>query len=193
MENLLQGDSQYIGLIMTNKVIKNIKSLQEKCNDSSLEEGLLILDELEEVLKDEQGIGLAANQIGIQKRVCIVRVPKKINGETFTIGHNFINPKIIERSEPIIFENEGCLSFPGTFIKTVRYNKIKVVDLLSPEGREFEELEAVCVQHEIDHTLGKTMYESTPKAIGPNNQCPCGSNKKFKKCCLVELRNKKLL
>lgn len=170
-------------------IVKKSEELKTPCEKTSLEEGFKVIDLLEEILSKESGIGLAANQIGINKQVCIVRVPK----DNQTFGYNFINPQIVSKEDPIIFENEGCLSFPNSFIKTVRYNKVFVKDDLEPNGRCFEGLEAVCVTHEVEHLLGITMYENTPKSIGPNGKCKCNSGKKFKKCCLPVLKKKGLL
>jgi len=171
-------------------LIKKIVNLRKPSKESSLEEGFKIIDILDDALKIEKGVGLAANQIGIQRKVCIVRIPHQENNEKIVIGHNFINPIIVKKENPIIFENEGCLSFPDVFLKTLRYNNIVVKDLLSPQGRVFNGLEAVIIQHETDHTLGKIMQDSLIKNIGPNNRCPCDSEKKFKKCCMKELNKK---
>jgi peptide deformylase len=76
------------------------------------------------------GIGLAASQIGINKAVAIVRIPNKI-GSVFIdptepmINVNLINPILIE-ADDLIQYNEGCLSFPGQFGKTIRYDQIVV-------------------------------------------------------------------
>jgi peptide deformylase len=174
---------------MARQILTETAKLQQKCEDVSINEAFEIIDELNEALDLQKGIGLAANQIGIYKKVCIVRVPNESGrGEKHVFGHNFANPKIISRQNPIIFDNEGCLSFPNSFIKTLRYLNIEVLDLLHPEGRVFSGMEAICVQHEVDHTLSKTMYESTLSIIGRNGKCPCESGKKFKKCCMLILR-----
>jgi peptide deformylase len=170
-------------------IVTKTAELTKPCEDISIDEGFKLIDKLNSILEQENGIGLAANQIGINKKVCILRIPDSETGEI--IGHNFINPKITRREEPITFENEGCLSYPNVFIRTIRYNKVTVVDDLSPEGRDFEGLEAVCAQHEVDHLFGKTMHMSKVKVIGRNSLCPCESGKKFKKCCMPHLDKKR--
>lgn len=173
------------------KVLRGTKNLQLPCkNVESIDEGLQIVDKLDESLQGQNGIGLAANQIGINKRVCIIRVPlTDKEGKQNVFGSNFINPVITHLEEPILFPNEGCLSFPNIFIKTLRYNRVTVVDLLEPSGRTFEGLQAVVAQHEIDHTNGKTMYDSQHKRVGNSDTCPCGSGLRFKKCCKPLLKD----
>lgn len=96
-----------------------------------------------------EGLGLSANQIGWDMRVCAIN----------TGTHNAVlfNPEIIEASEPTFGYYEGCLSYPGLLLKIPRSHKIKV-KLQAPAGNWIEEtyegLIAVCVQHEIDHLDG---------------------------------------
>lgn len=165
------------------KIVKGVGALKQVCKEATLDEGLLLVDKLEKTLFRENGIGLAANQIGIRKRVCILRVPQEENGITSVFGINLINPVITQLSEPIVFEGEGCLSFPGIRTKTLRYAKATVVDLLEPEGRDLEGLMAVCAQHEIDHTNGKTMYDSLFHMFKDDSLCPCMSQKHYGNCC----------
>ena len=137
-------------------IIKNNKERLKKISDpvSSLDEGEEIAVKLFENLKDK-GIGLAANQIGINKRVCVVNVKEPIA---------FINPKITElRGETLYLES--CLSFPKKTVRTKRAlwvtvesdNHGKVV--FGSDENDDNLLEAVCIQHEIDHLDGLTMYD----------------------------------
>lgn len=171
-------------------IVKNSFKLSQPCEEvSSLEEGFDIIDTLSVSLKEHNGIGLAANQLGIQKRACII-TPYELDddGEPVFFQHNFINPVITKYEEPFIFKGEGCLSFPGDILETVRYKKIVVTDMLEPTGREFEGLAAVIAQHEIGHLNGEVMHSFKRKSIPLSEPCRCGSGKKFKKCCLVTLR-----
>lgn len=167
------------------KILKGIRNLRKPCEHvNTIEEGLEIIDKLQASLDGENGIGLAANQIGINKRVCIIRVPVVDDeGNTHIFGSNFINPIITNLKEPVLFPNEGCLSFPNVFVKTLRYNLVTVVDMLEPEGRTFQGLQAIVAQHETAHLNNKTMYDSQHKRISLGGPCPCGSKKTFKKCC----------
>jgi len=132
------------------------------------------------------GFGLAAVQIGIPIRAAWYAM--KINGVT----HERLlwNTKIISASFPFEFQKEGCLSIPGLFLPTRRFQHIRI---LNGDGEDlsFNGLEAVIVQHELDHWDGKLCIDQrfdpdkNPK-IGRNDPCPCGSGKKYKKCCFIE-------
>ena len=163
-------------------IIKDKTKLQEKCSPVSVKEGEEIgVRLLHELRESENGIGLAANQIGMQKRVCVVNVKEPLV---------LINPKIVEKSKEQFVFPEGCLSFPNDKIKTLRYESI-VVEADNHEGKlSFsanskdinDAFECVCVQHEIDHLDGITMFDrefkqkpivkgvNAPKKIGRNEK-----------------------
>ena len=95
------------------------------------------------------GIGLAANQVGILKQIIVVLV----NEEPKVM----INPEIIEISKEYCTMNEGCLSFPQQYCDIERPNKVKIkYRCLSgkPMVEWYEALEARCILHEIDHLQG---------------------------------------
>ena len=113
---------------------------------------------LKELTESENGIGLAANQIGINKRVCVVNVKEPLV---------LINPRIVEHSEEQFMFAEGCLSFPGKHVRTGRYVEV-TVEADNHEGKlkfsaDSEDIndafECACVQHEIDHLDGITMFD----------------------------------
>ena len=109
-------------MIITDK--NKITQVCEPCK--SIEEGEEIGAQLLNELKESNsGIGLAANQIGIQKRVCVVNVKEPLV---------LINPKIVEKSKEKFVFAEGCLSFPDSKIKTLRHQDI-VVEADNHEGR----------------------------------------------------------
>ena len=163
-------------------IIKDKTKLQEKCSPVSVKEGEEIgVRLLHELRQSENGIGLAANQIGINKRVCVVNVKEPLV---------LINPKIVEKSKEKFVFAEGCLSFPDSKIKTLRHQDI-VVEADNHEGRlSFsanskdinDAFECVCVQHEIDHLDGITMFErefkSEPLVRGVNAPKKIGRNEK---------------
>ena len=163
-------------------IIKDKIKLQEKCSPVSIKEGEEIgVRLLHELRESENGIGLAANQIGINKRVCVVNVKEPLV---------LINPKIVEKSKEQFIFPEGCLSFPDSKIKTTRHQDI-VVEAYNHEGRlSFsanskdinDAFECVCVQHEIDHLDGITMFErefkSEPIVNGVNAPKKIGRNEK---------------
>ena len=141
-------------------IITEIKQLQLMCEEvKTVEEGEEIGAQLlTELSKSENGIGLAANQVGINKRVCVVNVKEPIV---------LINPRIVERSQEEFIFPEGCLSFPNKHVKVMR-NVSVVVETDNHEGKlsfsaESEDIndafECACVQHEIDHLDGITMFD----------------------------------
>ena len=107
-------------------IIKEIKELQSRCLPTTIERGEEIgIRLLHELRQSDNGIGLAANQIGINRRVCVVNVKEPIV---------LINPKIVEKSEEQFVFAEGCLSFPNTKIKTKRHVSI-VVEADNHDGK----------------------------------------------------------
>lgn len=144
---------------MTNKIVEDIQLLKNVCDPCEPGESKDIVEKLFLTLSAaDSGIGLAANQIGIAKRVCVVNVREPIA---------LINPKIIGAFGKIMFD-EGCLSFPGQTVRTLRSSKILVEADNFPQPREFGSkdlndfenlLECICVQHEIDHLDGLTMFD----------------------------------
>lgn len=112
-----------------------------------------LLDRMWQVMVKERGIGLAANQVGVLKRVIIVSIPGGFCQE-------LINPVITKRSKGIARSVEGCLSYPGAKISMKRAKTI-VVEGYDRDGkhvrRKCRGIEAYCVQHEIDHLNGRTI------------------------------------
>ena len=111
---------------------------------------------MEEFEKSGRGCyGLAANQLGIDASVAYAKIPKE-NGEFQEI--TLINPKIVETEDPIINPNEGCMSFPGKRVTTKRFNSVTIENY---NGKfMFDGLEAIVVQHEIDHFTGNLIIDS---------------------------------
>ena len=156
-------------------IITDELKLNTPCENASIFEAPAIISKLwEELDKHPHGAGLAASQIGILKRVCIIKHHKtKIA---------LVNPKIIETYDHMEFHNEGCLSYINQYIITNRYNEILVKDDINPNGFVSTGFEAVIIQHEIDHTLGITMIDRQIEIPLINEKCWCGSGKKYKKC-----------
>ena len=180
--------------------------INKKLRKVSVDEGLKIAEILFSTLsKRKDGIGLAANQVGIDACVAVVNVREPLI---------LINPVIKEQWDEIDYY-EGCLSFPKKGVHTKRYKNIIIhteqeesdwyfsgaENPSDGKGSWQEEknkkdeqdqriLEAVCVQHEIDHLNGITCIDREYKReplkvgtkIGRNEPCPCGSGKKYKKC-----------
>jgi len=149
--------------------------INKKAKEVSVEQGLAIAEELFQILnKRGDGIGLAANQVGIDAQVAVVNVTEPLV---------LINPKYIKKEFEIMY-GEGCLSYPGQAIKTKRYRDVIIQTAQSESGwyfsgakvpadesrgsweverkkkdSELRLLESVCVQHEIDHLNGITIHD----------------------------------
>jgi peptide deformylase len=110
------------------------------------------INRLKMTMKLYNGLGLSANQCGVFERVFIVG-----NGEIVIVC---INPKIIKASDDLIKDNEGCLSFPGLFLKVERASSVEV-EYYDYQGKKynttFTGLTARCFLHELDHMNGITM------------------------------------
>jgi peptide deformylase len=115
-----------------------------------------LIADMAETMYEAPGIGLAATQVDVHKRVIVIDV-----SEDKSKLLAFINPEILERTGEQVCE-EGCLSVPGIYEKVTRSQRVKV-RALDPQGQPFtleaEGLLAVCVQHEIDHLDGKVFVE----------------------------------
>jgi len=107
-----------------------------------------------EFMISNNGIGLAANQIGIAKRVFVMG-SRNIPG--FPEPFALFNPRIIETSEEIVLDQEGCLSYPGLFLTVKRPSWI-VAEYQNAKGdtieARFDGYLAKCFQHELDHLDG---------------------------------------
>ena len=166
--------------------------IQRKLKEVSIDEGLDIAKDLFNVLnKRKDGIGLAANQVGIDASVAVVNVRKPLI---------LINPTIIEKWDEIDFY-EGCLSYPKKGVHTKRYKNIVIKtaqeesnwyfsgaknpsdgkgsweeDSKKKEDTELRLLETVCIQHEIDHLNGIVCMDREVKVKPIVNRKKIGRN-----------------
>ncbi|BFI91207.1 peptide deformylase [Enterobacterales bacterium endosymbiont of Anomoneura mori] len=115
-----------------------------------------IIHNMFKIMYKKNGIGLAAPQIGINKRFFIVHNFKNINKKLI-----FINPKILKKKGKIYFK-EGCLSIPKKFFVIKRYSYVKIL-AMNIKGNYFEfetnDILSICIQHEIDHLNGKLIID----------------------------------
>jgi peptide deformylase len=122
-----------------------------------------LVDDLFETMYDAPGIGLAAIQIGIPKRVVTMDLSRKEDNHEPQV---FINPEIIWKSEETSKYEEGCLSIPEYYEEVERPAKVKV-KYLDLEGKtheiEVSGLLATCLQHEVDHTNGVLFIDHISK------------------------------
>ena len=108
--------------------------------------------EMFEIMKKEKGIGLAATQLGVKKRVIVIDL-LEMGGPRLSM----INPRIIDTSSEKFLGEEGCLSIPGVYAQVERHKKIQVEyqDLSGRKHKiEAEDLSSRVIQHEIDHLDG---------------------------------------
>ncbi|MGH9054665.1 MAG: peptide deformylase [Acidimicrobiales bacterium] len=117
-----------------------------------------LADDMVETMHDAHGLGLAAPQVGVQKRLFVYQLPER---EPVAI----VNPTIVESRGEWEYD-EGCLSIPGLFFPIVRPKEIHLTgwDL---DGREVsieaDEIEARCFQHELDHLDGRLLISILDK------------------------------
>ena len=137
-------------LIEPNKILRE-KSLKVEQVDKDLQ---TLMDDMLETMYAAPGIGLAAIQVGVPKRVIVLDLAKKDNPKNPMC---FVNPEIIEKSKTYSTYEEGCLSVPGQFAEIDRPDKcyIKYLDYHGqPQEIRTEGMLATCIQHEMDHLEG---------------------------------------
>ena len=170
-------------------IITEVKQLQLMCEEvKTVKEGEEIGAQLlKELTESENGIGLAANQIGINKRVCVINVKEPLV---------LINPRVVEHSDDQFMFAEGCLSFPGKHVRTGRHTSVTVEAdnhegklMFSADSEDINDaFECACVQHEIDHLDGITMFDRAmvaqpyraPKTPGRNEKVTITDGKETK-------------
>lgn len=115
-----------------------------------------LLDDMLETMYAAPGIGLAATQVNIDRRIVVIDISEEKNQPLY-----LINPEITEL-EGVEEMDEGCLSVPGVFEKVQRADRVRM-RALDRDGRlielQAEGLLAVCIQHEIDHLDGKLFVD----------------------------------
>ncbi|NTS78654.1 peptide deformylase [Catenovulum sp. SM1970] len=114
------------------------------------------IEDLIETMYDAKGVGLAATQVDIHKRIFVADCSEEYNEPLV-----FVNPEITEKRGVEVHE-EGCLSFPTIYAKVERAESV-TVKALDKEGNEFtmdaDGLLAICIQHELDHLNGKLFVD----------------------------------
>jgi peptide deformylase len=116
----------------------------------------LVADMLE-TMYDANGIGLAATQVDVHERLVVIDISEERDKPLV-----LINPEIVWASDEKVLNEEGCLSVPGIYDGVERSTSVRVTALDAegePQTIEAEGLLAVCIQHELDHLLGKVFVE----------------------------------
>jgi len=116
-----------------------------------------LVSDMLETMYEAKGIGLAATQVDVHQRVIVIDTSEERNQPLV-----LINPEIVWRSETTHLNEEGCLSVPGIYDGVVRHDAVHVT-ALDEKGNsrkiEAEEILSVCIQHEMDHLMGKVFVE----------------------------------
>ena len=116
-----------------------------------------LVDDMIETMYAAEGVGLAATQVDVHERVIVMDTSEEHDRPVV-----LINPEIVQRSDDMALNEEGCLSVPQTYDRIERHARV-TVRALNREGEPFElaaeGLAAVCVQHEMDHLVGRVFVE----------------------------------
>ncbi len=116
-----------------------------------------LVDDMLETMYEAEGVGLAATQVDVHERVIVMDTSENHDRPVV-----LINPEIIARSDEMSLNEEGCLSVPATYDKVNRHARV-TVRALDRDGSTFEMaaegLTSICVQHEMDHLIGKVFVE----------------------------------
>jgi peptide deformylase len=116
-----------------------------------------LIDDMLETMYDSDGIGLAATQVDVHRRVIVMDTSKTRN-EPIAL----INPEVVAASDDWVVSEEGCLSVPTIYEEVKRPDRV-TVRALNRDGEPFtleaDDVTAVCIQHELDHLRGKVFVE----------------------------------
>ena len=116
-----------------------------------------LISNMLETMYEAKGIGLAATQVDVHERVIVIDISEERDKPLV-----LINPELVWKSEATKLNEEGCLSVPGIYDGVMRHEAVHV-SALDRQGQrrtiETDDLLAICVQHEMDHLLGKVFVE----------------------------------
>jgi peptide deformylase len=137
-------------LIEPNKLLRQVSKSVEKVGD----EERVLMDDMLDTMYDAPGIGLAAIQIGVPKRIIVIDISRDENKKE---PRYFVNPVIKNKDKDKVKYEEGCLSVPDQFAEIERPNRCEV-EYLDYDGNKqilkADGLLATCIQHEMDHLDG---------------------------------------
>ncbi len=135
--------------IVTGEETEILRKKAAKVKDPTSEEMKTLIPEMVRTMRKAEGVGLAAPQVGLSIRLCVIE-----QGGAISV---FFNPKITSMSKETTISEEGCLSLPGEFFPIVRSEKITVRydDAAgNPQKLKADGFLAIVLQHEIDHLEG---------------------------------------
>ena len=142
-----------------NQILRQVSLPVEKVDDEERK----LMDDMLETMYSARGIGLAAIQIGIPKRIIVMDLSKENEKKE---PRYFINPIIKNKNKKLITYEEGCLSVPGQFAEIDRPSECEVEYLDYDGEKKFlnaSGLLATCIQHELDHCEGKLFIDYLSK------------------------------
>ena len=135
---------------------KRLREVSKPVTEFDDDLGNLVRD-MAETMYDAPGIGLAAIQVEVAKRVVIMDLSESRDDLKV-----FINPEITDLDQGVIEMEEGCLSVPGIYATVERASKVRI-NAMDVNGNPFEteadEILSVCIQHEVDHLNGKVFVD----------------------------------
>ncbi len=148
------------------EILKKKSKPVDEINDKIL----TLIDDMFETMYSQNGVGLAAVQVGVLKRVIVIDL-----GEEDSEQYVLINPKII-KTKGTQEVDEGCLSFPNKFAKVIRPKEV-IVEALNENGEKItikgKDMLAQAIMHECDHLEGEVfldkIIEGTLEVVTPNN------------------------
>ena len=162
-------------VIAPDPLLKKISNPVEKIDDEIRQ----LMRDMVQTMYFEKGIGLAAVQVGVLKRILVMDLDYETEDHNHHDHHHcggihvkncnpryFVNPEIVEVSDEKSSYNEGCLSFPGSRSEVFRPKKVKVQYLDFDGNKRSEEMSgllATCIQHEMDHLNGITFVDHISK------------------------------
>lgn len=137
--------------------------LRQECAEiETIDSGIRrLVDKMKKLMFENNGCGLAAPQVG--ELIQLVVIDTEYTSEKDYDPYVLINPRIVEQSDNLVPDTEGCLSIPGISVEVMRSDRVVVeaydlnADLIRYEAEG--DLMCVCLQHEIDHLHGITMFE----------------------------------
>ena len=140
--------------------------LKQKCEPFDFENPIMdpyeLSDELQKIRKEGAGIGLAAPQVGLNTQVLVIGMGDMETEGTEDYNQVFFNPNILSMSEETMYMMEGCLSYPGLFVKIKRPQGITMEWWTEEDTRceeRFEGMTSRILQHEVDHLNGITFLQ----------------------------------
>jgi peptide deformylase len=116
-----------------------------------------LIDDMLETMYAAEGVGLAATQVDVHERVIVIDTSEARDSAVV-----LVDPELVWKSDERVFADEGCLSVPEVFDKVQRHARVRVRALDrdgTPRELEADGLLSVCIQHEMDHLLGKVFVE----------------------------------